>query len=824
MKAFESDQSKTTSDDMQTEYSPPRTNFANGTSEDTQTAEETKGREIPADLDYLLLGKYRLIKLLGKGGMGSVYLAEHTELRKLVAIKIISDELCLRPQFVNLFKREARSSAKLQHPNIARVFDYGQEKGKCLYVMDYVQGNSLAEIIRTSAPMGLRKSLSIFRQILEALSHAHTSGILHRDIKPSNILVDDAGTVKLLDFGLARSVYGDDSLTAAGQSPGGTPNYMSPEQRKGEATDARTDIYSAGVTLFELLTGTLPRDVSAPREQLVGHLRKGLGPLQKGRATQVANIVMKCLDDVGTRYRTADEVLAEVQRIERKEQQQRWVLRSAAGAIIVAGAAVGAFMLFSPPRSLANTAVRHLEASDFSEAAKLFADLSRKDPSDVKSRYGLGLSYLGLGKLDRAEAEFNEIAASFGRETTADEEGLARIALTRRDEDKAHELYEKAVGTGKDRTLIHVTMGDVYFLRNQLDEAIEEYEKALDRKPMFRFQLADAYSGLGKAYARKGEVDQGVSLLRRAQDSRPSNLEISSALGYLLMKKGDYKEALAAIERAQEKHPNDSLALFLKSQISQKNDADQQKRISALVDDLIQKAGQASPTAADEERWESRPMALGILDLKKAGFAFSREGEYEMLMFNLSRAMQETGRVSMVEREVLEELLKELKLGASELASPEAALRLGKIFPAGLIATGSLRGEKGLFGIDLRIAETETTKLRIWLSQTQEEGESMAEFAERLAQQLTEKLRAIYPLKAKVVKLSDEQVTLNIGSKQGLAAGAEMRIVGSPGDSDLGRLVVKETGTDSAVAQVVEAKGDIVAGTRTIEIVKGDAR
>ena len=161
MKPHERDPKDTVSEDMQTEYSPPPTGMASGERAKTETAEETREREVPPELDYLILGKYRLVKMLGKGGMGEIYLAEHTELRKLVAIKIISEQLMHSPQFTSLFKREARSAARLQHPYIARVFDYGEEKGKCFYVMDYIQGQSLADIIDTSGRFPLKKALEI---------------------------------------------------------------------------------------------------------------------------------------------------------------------------------------------------------------------------------------------------------------------------------------------------------------------------------------------------------------------------------------------------------------------------------------------------------------------------------------------------------------------------------------------------------------------------------------------------------------------------------------------------------------------------------------
>lgn len=798
MKSREPETNDSSSEEMETEYSPSPTDVLNGDRPDTDSVEETKRREIPRELDYLILGKYRLVKLLGKGGMGSIYLAEHTELRKLVAIKIISEKLSHRPQFLELFKREARSAARLQHPNIARVFDYGEERGKCFYVMDYVEGASLGEIIESSGPLPVKRSLGIFKQIVAALGHAHKSGIIHRDVKPSNVLIDHGGSAKLLDFGLARSIYGEDSLTATGQSPGGTPSYVSPEQRKGEPTDARTDIYSAGVTLFEMLTNTLPRDVTSPRERLQSVLGKSLNPLQRVRASQIANMVMKCLEDADKRYRTAEEVLAEVGNIERRLQQQRWFLRSAAGAFAAAGLAVIAVLALSTPRSQASDAAKYLGRSDFPRAAKLFAKLSRKDPSDVKNMYGLGLSYVGMGRLAEAKSEFDRIAESFGDATTADEEGLARVAYARNEQGKALELFNKAVETGRDHTLLHVTIGDIYLLRNELDKAIGAYEKALARKPIFPFQLATAYS----------------------------------ALGYVLMNKGEYEEAQKAIGKATERNPKDTLSLFLKSEVSRKADAEEQKRISALVDDLIEKAKQAPPPRPSEEVWDSKPTALSILGLKKAGLAFSRAGEYEMLMFNFARAMHERGRVSIVERDVMEKLLAELKLGTSSLAASEAAMVLGKIVPAGLIAAGTLRTEEGLLGVDIRLAETETTELSVWFSETQRPGEGITEFAGRLAKGMTEKIRQVYPLKATIVRLNGNEAVLSIGSNQGLAAGTEMKVVKRRAErvgeetvyreTDAGKLTVKRVSSDSAVAEITEGEGSVADEDKVIEIVERD--
>ncbi len=244
-------------------------------------------------------------------------------------------------------------------------------------------------------------------------------------------------------------------------------------------------------------------------------------------------------------------------------------------------------------------------------------------------------------------------------------------------------------------------------------------------------------------------------------------------------------------------------------------------RAQDLVDDLI-KAAEKTPQAP-EETWESRPTVLAILPLKKTGSSSASEHEQEFLMFSFARAMHQAGRVTVVEREVLSELLTELKLGTSEIAAPEAALALRKIYPAGFIAAGTLRNESGLFGLDVRLAETETTRVSIWTSETQSARETVQEFAERLAKRLTQKIRETYPLKATIAKLDEKEVTLNIGSKHGLARGTEMKVIKLPSGEGIGTLTVKDIKSDSATAEIIQRHGQIAVGDGAVEIVKKDA-
>lgn len=214
---------------------------------------------------------FDLVRMLGRGGMGAVYLARHRNLDRMAAIKVLPPEACGEEAFIQRFHREARALARLSHPGIVAVHDFGTTAdGLPFLVMEYVEGASLAELLR-GGRLDAAQALSIVSAICEALAYAHQQGVIHRDIKPSNILVDRGGRVKVADFGLAKLEHpasAGGALAAMRTMTGvilGTPAYAAPEQLKAPAeADHRADIYSLGVMLYEMLTGELPRGVFAP--------------------------------------------------------------------------------------------------------------------------------------------------------------------------------------------------------------------------------------------------------------------------------------------------------------------------------------------------------------------------------------------------------------------------------------------------------------------------------------------------------------------------------------------------------------------------------
>ncbi len=257
----------------------------------------------------LFADRYRLERKLGSGGMADVWLAEDQELGRHVAVKILHERYANDEQFVERFRREATHAAGLSHPNIVSIYDRGVAGGSYYIVMEYIEGRTLKELIVTRGPCPVPVAISYTRQILAALRYAHKNGIIHRDIKPHNVLVDREGRVKVADFGIARA--GASEMTEAG-SIVGTAQYLSPEQARGAPVDESSDLYSTGIVLYELLTGTVPFTGETPVEIAMKHLSQ-TPEAPSARRPDIPHdldlVVLRALaKEPAERYRTAAEL------------------------------------------------------------------------------------------------------------------------------------------------------------------------------------------------------------------------------------------------------------------------------------------------------------------------------------------------------------------------------------------------------------------------------------------------------------------------------------------------------------------------------------
>jgi serine/threonine protein kinase/Flp pilus assembly protein TadD len=270
---------------------------------------------------------YRVLHKLGAGGMGEVYLAEDTKLDRKVAIKFLPESLVADEQARKRLVREAQAAAKLDHPNICSIHEVGEENGRSFIVMQYIEGETL-DVKMKKRPLDLAESLSIAAQVADALSEAHAHGIIHRDIKPSNVIVTARGQAKVMDFGLARMTTGAIESEAETMSllttPGailGTVPYMSPEQVRGEVVDARSDIFSFGVTLYEMLSGRQPFASESAAATASAILTKEPLPLARfapDAPEELQRIARKCLEkDREQRYQSARELSIDLKNLQR---------------------------------------------------------------------------------------------------------------------------------------------------------------------------------------------------------------------------------------------------------------------------------------------------------------------------------------------------------------------------------------------------------------------------------------------------------------------------------------------------------------------------
>lgn len=280
----------------------------------------------------VLTGRYEIIERIGTGGMADVYRAMDSKLNRYVAIKVLKREYREDEQFVTKFRQEARSVAGLSHPNVVGVYDVGNDGDIQFIVLELVEGISLKKYIEKKGYLPYKEALSIAIQVANGMEAAHAHHIVHRDIKPQNIIISKEGKVKVTDFGIAKA---SSSTTTVSTSAMGSVHYMSPEQARGGYSDERSDIYSFGITLFEMLTGDVPFDGDTTVAVAVHHIQDEIMPPSEkmnGIPSSVDKIVQKCTrKKTDQRYQTAGELIADLKRA-LQDPEGDFVTVSAAGA------------------------------------------------------------------------------------------------------------------------------------------------------------------------------------------------------------------------------------------------------------------------------------------------------------------------------------------------------------------------------------------------------------------------------------------------------------------------------------------------------------
>ncbi|HXE90110.1 MAG TPA: protein kinase [Terriglobales bacterium] len=579
------------------------------------------------------VGKYEVLEVLGKGGMGVVYKAMDPMIDRTVAIKMMTGGFAENPDLLKRFYREARATAMLQHPNIVIVYDLGEHEGNPYLVMEFLEGEALDKVIASRREVSLVQKLDYIIQALNGLSYAHQKGIVHRDIKPGNLIILRDGAVKIVDFGIAR--MGDASLTRTGQVVG-TITYMSPEQINAQVVDGRTDVFSCGVMLYELLTFKLPFDGKDTASTLLKIIHEPPPPLKNYLPVYPPELE-ECLHralakDREERYATAEDFAFDLSRVQESLKKQM----------------VSEYV---------NKAKESLERSEFSKAKELLQQVLRVDTQhsvarelmhEVQTRmqrqargeqikqlrahaedalqqkqFDDAISYLEQAiTLDKANTELrnlrDEIQAARDRKKKVDE-ALARAEAAQHDGDleAAARALQEVLAADPDNTqakALHAAVSKELQEKSrqkQVQGYLEEARKAISgRKFTSAFEVLTKAEQIDPAspevHALKNLASSG-----REQEQRRRDLEKLSTEIQDLLNREQYAQASEQANAALQKFPSDPALLKLKALADkQKETADRKKFVDEQVAEankLVAAGKQAEALAVLEKAVQKAP-------------------------------------------------------------------------------------------------------------------------------------------------------------------------------------------------------------------------
>jgi tetratricopeptide (TPR) repeat protein len=449
-------------------------------------------------------------------------------------------------------------------------------------------------------------------------------------------------------------------------------------------------------------------------------------------------------------------------------------------------------------------------------AAELFDQVAKEDPKNAIARGGAAFTLVKQGKLERAEEEFKTLSALGPDGARVSAEGLAEVALRKGDLDAALARAPQDSGYGA------VIRGEVAARRGELDEARKEFRTASARPFDFNWQKAVSFNNLARVTKDTGDSKEAIENYDKAIAVEPFSVEARSNKGVALEKAGKRDEAKKTLAAAKAMAPSDQLVATLlrrlEDQEKQKVDLERQKFVNQLVSELVTayKSGKAPPKPADD--WAPRALVVSLIDVQDR-LALSRDGLSEAFVLNVTRRLQETGRVKVVEREIIDKLLSELKLGSSELADPATRLKLGRVLAASVIGTGGFFPANGKAELQMRLIDTETTDIRTTLSEALANPAEVESFSTKVADKIAKTLQSAYPLKGKIATVDTDEIVIGIGQKHGARAGLHFNVVadGEPVEVDgevlgykqkkVGRLEVLRVEDGFAYAKPVSGSG-----------------
>jgi tetratricopeptide (TPR) repeat protein len=429
---------------------------------------------------------------------------------------------------------------------------------------------------------------------------------------------------------------------------------------------------------------------------------------------------------------------------------------------------------------LAQRSLQHRK-SDFAEAVS--ETVAQSDPENIGAKIVKAHAALNQGKIDESKIIFAELAQKGGKGQLAGMEGLSVVAAKKGQIQKALTLAQQVEQADPSRGLVNVVKADMLYSQNKKQAAESEYQKAVAKKNTAPQHRAKAYNQLARIRADQGRLEQSKSLYDQAVAIDPYYIEATANKGLIYEKEGNWDKALASYNQALSVNPQDLVSLTLQKKLVAMMDLEQNRaeknRIDTLVKDLAARYRnrQQSQKKTDEDTWTSRPLVLSFVNITETGGLPVRDGFSTILTARLAESLNASGRVQVVERVIVDKLLQELNLGSSDLADPATALELGKVLSAKLISTGSLFYMNENYLMNMRLIDTETTRIAKVITADISGTGSAQKDMHRLNRKILTTLMEKYPLQGYVVQAQKDDIMINIGAVQGVVPGTQFDIL-----------------------------------------------
>lgn len=472
----------------------------------------------------------------------------------------------------------------------------------------------------------------------------------------------------------------------------------------------------------------------------------------------------------------------------------------------------------STEKMLARLAERKLSQKETGLAVAISQSVEKMNPDNPEAKAVRGYAALEEGKTKEAETVFESLSKAKGAAGAAGLEGLAAVNVKAGNTDKAMQLLDEVEKKAPDRPYAAVLKGNILYSQNKKAAAQKEFEQATQGKEGAVYHKAAAFNQLGRIYANQKAYEKARGFYDQAIELDPYYIEATANKGVTYEKEGDWSRALALYKNAQVLQPSDVFARVLSKKaeeiVALSKDTEKRKRIDALVKDLAEryKKDKKKKSKSDDE-WTSRPLIITFADLEEKGGLSEADGYQMVLVSKLSELLNDSGRVSVVERMVMDRLLEELNLGSSALSDPETALKLGKVMAAKLIGTGSLLHMPHSVLLNLRFVDTETTALAKVITEEIGQKNTLEKDLNLLNREILKSVIDLYPVKGFLVQADKDSLMINVGKKHGVVLGTVFSVVEEKEPVTYKGRVLKASPEEIAEIKVVKIEPDFSHAT-----------